>query len=439
MSGAVRLLPPLEEWTSVEHAIGLSEADRAATRALPRGRVEIDELRTGVRIRTRSWVGVVRLPTLEIRIVPKLSGEHLGLVRLIEFASGVGALGRLPGDVAIRVGNGSLLDLLALLFTEACDEVVRKGLLSGYLRQEDDIAYVRGRILVDQLMLRRLGRADRIPCRFDDLEHDIDENRILLAALVSLARFIRSDEVLIRVSRLRAILESVCQLDGFAPREVRLRLSYDRLNAHYRTAHDLAWLLLEGLGVDDLLTPVDVQSYAFLLDMNRLFEQFVRRLFEVVLPVPQYRVVAQRSFRSIVWNATAGESYSRVVPDLMVERPNDGSVLPVDAKYKKYGDGGVADKDIYQCFLYAYALSRMPQGGVPTAGLIYPSTSGEVERLQLDIRSKAHGSSAQLLVVGVPIPAVLDELAGGLAHSRLTTALVSAMGLDGVAPRRGAA
>ena len=80
----VRRLGPLTEWTSeVYHGVALTSEDRAVVEklsALADDRLQIEELRQGLRVRTRSWVGVVRLPTIEIRIVPKVTGDLIGLV-----------------------------------------------------------------------------------------------------------------------------------------------------------------------------------------------------------------------------------------------------------------------------------------------------------------------------------------------------------------------
>ena len=88
----VRLLGPLTEWTSeVYHDVALMPEDRAVVEKLSASaddRVQIEELRQGLRVRTRSWVGVVRLPTVEIRIVPKVTGDQLGLVRLLDTRRG---------------------------------------------------------------------------------------------------------------------------------------------------------------------------------------------------------------------------------------------------------------------------------------------------------------------------------------------------------------
>ena len=47
-------------------------------------------------ISASSWVGVVRFSNLDIRVVPKLVGGELNVLRMIAFASGVDVLRRLP-------------------------------------------------------------------------------------------------------------------------------------------------------------------------------------------------------------------------------------------------------------------------------------------------------------------------------------------------------
>ena len=43
-------------------------------------------------ITARSWVGVVRFERFEVRVVPKLAGNNIGLVEMIEFATGLDSL-----------------------------------------------------------------------------------------------------------------------------------------------------------------------------------------------------------------------------------------------------------------------------------------------------------------------------------------------------------
>src|SRR3712207_7650993 len=45
--------------------------------------------RSGVWVTTRSWVGVVRFESFELRVVPKLEGGNLAVARMLEYASGI--------------------------------------------------------------------------------------------------------------------------------------------------------------------------------------------------------------------------------------------------------------------------------------------------------------------------------------------------------------
>jgi 5-methylcytosine-specific restriction enzyme subunit McrC len=57
-------------------------------------------------------------------------------------------------------------------------------------------------------------------------------------------------------------------------------MTYHRLNEHYRNPHALAWLILDGLGTRDVLVTGETNCFAFLIDMNRLFQMFVFRLVD---------------------------------------------------------------------------------------------------------------------------------------------------------------
>ena len=83
----------------------------------------------------------------------------------------------------LEASGDSLFELFVLLFVEAGERVLRRGLLSGYVEREDALPMARGRILGDRQVLERFGQLDRIICRFDELEHDVVENRLLCAAL----------------------------------------------------------------------------------------------------------------------------------------------------------------------------------------------------------------------------------------------------------------
>ena len=426
----VRVLGPLTEWTSeVYRDVALTPEDRAVVDKLSASaddRVQIEELRRGLRVRTRSWVGVVRLPTVEIRIVPKVTGDQLGLVRLLDYASGLEALTRLPDGATLDASGDSLLELFVLLFVEASERVLRRGLLSGYVEREGDLPIVRGRILPDRQVLERFGRLDRIICRFDELEHDVVENQLLTAVLQVASPLVTSVGLQRRISRLRGVLEPICDTDQLDLAGARTTVTYNRLNAHYETAHRLGWILFDALGIDDLLAPGDVRSFSFLLNMNQLFERFVTRAVEQILPVARYRVSSQISFKSVVWNVSSQRPYANIIPDVVVQRRGQSNCrVAIDAKYKLYDERGFDPGDIYQTFLYAFALGATASDGLPTSLLLYPATAEEPGSTRLRIRRLTGGAGVEIVGIGLPVAALLRELTAGPGETPLRNGLAT--------------
>ena len=431
----------LQEWGSIDlkgqslmaedHPLAVRLASESESR------LSVDELRGGLRITARSWVGVVRFHGFEIQVVPKLAGNNLGLVELIDYARGLDALDHHPAVRTLQGSGSCLLDLIALLLVEACERILRTGLLSDYCEVEDDLPVLRGRLLVDRQVRKRFGRIDRLECNYDEYLTDIVENRILLVALSVCAGRVRHSSVAMRVRRLLAIFSEVCSVTGFDQRQARTAMVYNRMNEHYRESHDLAWLILEGLGIEDIFAAGSQRCFAFLLDMNRLFEEFVARWLRDVLVGSEFRVIPQRRDRTILWDAELARPYTSVIPDLLIERGSmPGKFLPVDAKYKLYDQRSIATSDIYQTFLYAYAYGE-EHSILPTAIVIYPASTPDSAQVRLNVRRSGGSTSAQLCAMPIHIPTALAEARDGHegpAKNKLVSLVTKVFaGLDTVA------
>jgi 5-methylcytosine-specific restriction enzyme subunit McrC len=399
------------EWQSIDlKGKALVGEDRRLAERLDTGdsRLVIDELKDGLRVSAKSWVGMVRFQGFELQVVPKLVGDNLALVELIDFARGLDALHRYPSVRQFKGSGTCLFDLIALLLVESCERLLRGGLLSDYCELEDDLPVVRGRILMEKQVLKRFGRIDRLECRHDEYLTDIVENRLLLAALSVCAGRVGHPGVSLRVRRLLAVFSEACDLINLDLRLVRSLLSYDRKNEHYRGPHEMAWLVLDGLGIEDIYTKGPQQCFAFLLDMNRLFEDFIARWLKQSLP-QQYRIRPQHRDRSILWSVELSRPYASVIPDLLIERvDHPGRFLPVDAKYKLYDQRSIGTGDIYQTFLYAFAYGET-HSSLPTALLLYPASVSESASQRLHVRRQGGATSAELQAIAVHIPTALAE------------------------------
>jgi 5-methylcytosine-specific restriction enzyme subunit McrC len=391
----------------------------------PESKMVIEKMEDGVRIKTQHWVGVVRFEGFELRIEPKLAGDQLSLIKMIDFSTGLDALRKNSGARSIGVEGVDLFDLVALLLVEACEEVVREGLFADYVELEDSLPVLRGRLLGDRQILERFGQIDRLVCRFDEQQYDSPENQLLAVALRACGQLAVHGGVRRRAKALQAIFEDVCDPTKLDLRNSRQSISYHRLNEHYRNAHEVARLVLEGLGISDVYAVGKTQCFAFLIDMNTLFERFIYKLIDNLLPRNSYRVDYQYASKSIIREAVSDKPYSRVIPDLLIQPRSKPNVrIALDAKYKIYDEKKISPEDVYQTFMYAFAYGGAAAATNPSAILAYPSSTGVVNELRLRIRSATTPAKAQIIALGIPIPSVLADMEKG-TRGQATKVLLS--------------
>ena len=314
----------LPEWRSDTLCdVNMAERDlrlAARLRGLPRdAQLDVQPAENGVAVRSTGAVGLVRFTNFEVRVDPKLPGDHVQLFRLVEFASGLDGLVQLAGSPRLRGADASLLDFIVALLSSATDRILATGLRADYVEREDDLRALRGRLLPDRQELERFGLYDRVVCRYDEHEHDIPDNQLLALALAHGSRIATLPRVRRRARALAALLEELCN-----PRELDIalgseRFTYSRQNDHYRTAHVLSWMVLQEQGPDEALGTGQARLRSFLIDMNTLFERFLERALRVAVQPAGVGVEAQRS-ESIFWRPDLRARYARVRPDLLLQR-----------------------------------------------------------------------------------------------------------------------
>jgi 5-methylcytosine-specific restriction enzyme subunit McrC len=412
----------ISEWDGGEvPGVQLSARDLRLTERLRNRRrdtaVDVRPTESGVRVEARGAVGFVRFEEFELRIEPKFPGDHLQLFRMVEFAEGVSGITQLTGTPRLRFAEHNLLDLVVHLLTELSKRLLAAGLRADYVEHEGPLPALRGRLLPDRQVLDRLGLFDRVVCRYDEHEQDIPDNQLLALALGIGARVAQDRLVRRRARALAAMFEDFCDPAAFPVRLGREAIAYDRMNERYRPAHQLAWLLYEGLGPHDLMVAGENRVQSFLIDLSRLFERFLEKLLPMIAPAG-FRVEPQREV-SIFWDADRRAPYGRIRPDLIIQsEAADGPRLALDAKYKRYSRAGgetISAEDLSQVFLYAYAFRNQDRLDPPVAFIVYPSEARDgADLVHLEVRSTADRLvQANVTAIGVHIPSVLEKVASG--------------------------
>ena len=302
-------------------------------------------------LRPSSLVGVLSLGDLSVVVRPKIPIDRV--MFMISYALDIGVWRQ---EDAPLVSEPDLLEALIPAFVHHTQRAIRRGLLQGYRHEEDALQTVRGRIRFGDQIRRRFDIPLPIEVSFDEFTEDIEENRLLRTALHILGRMpVRWPHARQSVRALRPAFASV-GLGSYRRGDVP-EIAYTRLNEHYRPAVELARLIIESSSLE--LRHGEVASTAFMIDMNKVFERFLRAALRKALPVQDPQWPEEDTKRRLTLDKA---EKVRLIPDLMwrSERTRE-PIFVGDAKYKRIVSMRWPNADIYQMLAYCTAAD-LPSG-----------------------------------------------------------------------------
>ena len=254
---------------------------------------------------------------------------------------------------------------------DAARRAFSRGLLHGYLTREESLYAIRGRILFEQQMRRRFGIPMPVEVRHDQFTDDITANRLVKAAAYLLGMMrLRSSETRNGLARIVAMLDHVTLID-FSPDQVP-DVEFGRLNDYYRELVALSRLILRHSAYQ--LGRGPVRAPGFLVDMNRLFQEFVTVALRKELGISEKRF-GESVVDTLDVPATGDRGRVSLKPDL-VWREGSRCVFVGDAKYKNIDNKPVPNSDLYQMLAYVTALD------LPGGLLIYAKGEADVGKVQ---------------------------------------------------------
>lgn len=309
-------------------------------------------------------VGVVRCGDLNVVIRPRIPMERA--MFLVGYALN-------PGDW--RAASSALppgadvFEAIVPAFVLRTREAIRRGLLHGYRTEEASLSAMRGRIRLAGQINERFGLLLPVETAYDDFTADIEENRLLKAAIDVLWRMPLLSPALRReVGALRPAFAPVSP--GSYGRGVVPEVHYTRLNRHYRPAVELARLIVGSSILS--LSHGDWLGASFLVDMNCVFETFLRAALREALglspsewpaapPVDRFRLPGIRGL-------SLDEAAQIPVYPALTWWRGRRCLFVGDARYRRLES---QQADIYRMLAYCTAAN------LPSGLLVYAAGEGE--------------------------------------------------------------
>ncbi len=334
-----------------------------------------------------STIGALEIGNLSVSVLPKLD-----ISRVLFLASYAMGAFTLRGMDRFNFKDAvSLVEALALALTTVARRAFASGLLHGYRTEEEAIHTVRGRVRIAEQIRRRFGVPLPLEVRYDEFTDDITVNRLVKAAAARLGRMrVRSPQSRAVLRWVSTRLENVSLVEF--PANAVPKVTFDRLNAHYREVVMLSRLVLQHTSFE--IGRGGNRAPGFLMDMNVVFQEFVTQALREALGVSERTFRADNHIPHVTLDEAGQVSLK---PDLSWW---DGSTCTFvgDAKYKQIKNEHVPNADLYQLLAYATALN------LPGGLLIY--AQGEAEQVVHQVRY----AGKRLEIAALDLSGTIDEL-----------------------------
>ncbi|EIF2086715.1 ATP-dependent helicase [Clostridium perfringens] len=319
-------------------------------------------------LRFINYVGYIRLSTVSIEILPKISlngSVELERKALLNMLSKCGILKVNYSEISsLKLYKQSLNEILAYLFSKKLQKELRKGVYGEYVYIEENINSLKGSLRVQEQIKNMASHSLKAFCRFEEFSRDNKLNKILSFFVKEVMKNIKNRETL-KLLRISEMILGEVDERSITLNEVN-NFSFNRLNKPFEDAFTLGKMIV--LGESALGNLGENKVYSILFKMNEIFEIYIGKLLRELLY--KETVHMQHSKYKLLIKEESNRGVFKLIPDIVIEKNGIERVI-IDTKWKsvesKFNRHGVKREDLYQ--MYAY-LTRYKNAR--TVILLYP-------------------------------------------------------------------
>ncbi|CAM3602891.1 McrC family protein [Arcobacter aquimarinus] len=223
-------------------------------------------------LKARQYCGILNFDNQDFYILPKIANhndeQNLNIfIYMLMYAYDV----KLSNEQIASCANQkhTILEVFVQMFAINLLNELKKGLYKEYLTKQDNLPVLKGKYLINENLKYNFTK-NKIYCEYDEFSENNSLNQFFLYAIKYLQKFVNDKKLL-----------KQCELifDEVEYKSVDINrvetINFNRLKVRFKTSFEIALLLLRQ---SIPLFNKDKKSFAFLFDMNILFEKFIARM-----------------------------------------------------------------------------------------------------------------------------------------------------------------
>ena len=357
----------------------------------------------------KNYVGIIQMKNgYQVQILPKISfvkGEdpvHKETKRI--FLKMLRSMKDFPSkvfnDASLKVDRMNLYEIFINMYLQEVRQLVKHGIKSAYVTQEDNLRYYKGKLQVSQHIKVNVAHGERFYVAYDEFHPNRAENRLVKATLLKLNKLTSSTENSKAIRQLLTAFEmvepSINYLKDFS------KVVIDRNIIEYEML--MKWSKVFLMNKSFTTFSGKDTSRALLFPMERVYESYVAQQMKKIMCPAGWDVSSQDKGYHLF---TEPRHQFALRPDIVCTK--NGRIVIMDTKWKSLSSNesknyGISQGDMYQMYAYSkkYQTSEI--------WLIYPLN--DEMRGHSDIKFESgDGTTVRLHFVDLTrMPETLEEL-----------------------------
>lgn len=357
----------------------------------------------------KNYVGLIQMNNgYQVQVLPKISfgsGEDAGnketkriflkmLKSMKDFPS------KVFNDASLKVDRMNLYEIFINMYLQEVRQLVKRGIKSAYVGQEDNLKFYKGKLLTSQHIKTNMAHKERFYVAYDEFHPNRPENKLVKATLLKLQKLTTSAENSKEIRQLLTAYEMVESSTNYTKDFSQVKI--DRNTKDYEML--MQWSKVFLLNKSFTTFSGKNTSRALLFPMESVYESYVAQQMKKVLGPAGWEVSSQDKGYYLFMEP---RRQFALRPDIVCKR-GDRTVI-MDTKWKilinsERANYGISQSDMYQMYAYSkkYETSEI--------WLLYPLNDEMRDHADIEFES-GDGTTVRLHFVDLTrMPETLEEL-----------------------------
>ena len=312
----------------------------------------------GDRITVKNYVGLIQMKDgFQVQILPKISfgeEEDSGNARTKRiFLRMLRSMKDFPSktfnDASLKVEQMNLYEIFINMYLQEVRHLVKRGIKSAYVSQEDNLRYYKGKLLVGQHLRANLVHKERFYVGYEEFLSNSPENRLVKSTLEKLQKITSSAENSKEIRQLLTAFELVESSTNY--QKDFSKVVIDRNTKDYEML--MQWSKVFLMNKSFTTFSGSTTSRALLFPMESVYESYVSQQMKKVFRPDGWDISTQDKGHYLFMNP---RKKFALRPDIVLTK--DDHTVIMDTKWKNLINNekknyGISQSDMYQMYAYS--------------------------------------------------------------------------------------